>query len=752
MKSFRIIYFLLTIITTTVYSQEEIIRKKMPTGAISSRKNNQISSEQSKIVGQILKTALETLHYRSSRLDDSVSDKAFKLFLEKMDSFKQFYLQSDVAELEKYRMLMDDELLSGEYKIVEDAQRILHKRIAQVEDFRKEIFKQNFDFTTSEKYQVDPDKRKFSANEAELKEWWRKSFKYAVMSRYLNLLEDQEDILHPKKNKEKNKKNIKKKNEKVEILTDEQLRQKAVTVISEKYQKNFARMLKEDSEEYIDNFYNSLTAVYDPHTNYFMPKKKEDFDIDISGSLEGIGAVLSEDGSNIKVVSIVPGGAAWKQKDLQADDIIEMVGQGNEEAVSLIDMKVDDAVRYIRGKKGTEVRLTVKKADGSRKVFSIIRDKVQVGESYAKSSILNFKDSAFKVGYIQLPKFYRDFNGKTERNCSEDVRKELESIKKRGVNAVILDLRNNGGGALEDARIMSGLFIEKGPIVQIRNTKGDTEVLEDDDKSITYDGPVVVLTNRFSASASEILAGALQDYGRAVVVGGEFTHGKGTVQAVVNLNQGLGMLSSFMKNDLGALKVTIQKFYRVTGASTQFKGVTPDIILPDSNSFSKSREQDLDYSLPWDKINGLPFNPWKKQSNDMNVLKVRSAARVQKSERYKKLSETISYITKRREDTEVTLNLEQLKKEEKEGESRSEEFKYLIENKNIMVNHFENSLKDGIADVKDPKDKKNWEEVLTERKNEWVKQLQQDPAIEEGLSIAEDMIKMALGQKLSFAK
>jgi carboxyl-terminal processing protease len=647
---------------------------------------------------------------------------------------------------------MDDELLNGEYKIVEDARRILQKRIAQAEDFRKEIFKQNFDFNSSEKYQVDPEKRKFAANEAELKEWWRKSFKYAVMSRYLNLLEDQENFLHPKKDQEKNTKNKKKKAEKLEILTDDQLRQKAITVISEKYQKNFARMLKEDSDEYVENFYNALAAVYDPHTNYFAPKKKEDFDIDISGSLEGIGAVLSEDGSNIKVVSIVPGGAAWKQKDLQADDIILMVGQGSDEPVSLIDMKVDDAVRYIRGKKGTEVRLTVKKADGSRKVFSIIRDKVQVGESYAKSSILNFKDSALKIGYIQLPKFYRDFNGKTERNCSEDIRKELVSVKKRGVNAVVLDLRNNGGGALEDARIMSGLFIEKGPIVQIRNTKGDTEVLEDDDKSITYDGPVVVLTNRFSASASEILAGALQDYGRAVIVGGEYSHGKGTVQAVVNLNQGLGMLSSFMKNDLGALKVTIQKFYRVTGASTQFKGVTPDIILPDPNSFSKSREQDLDYALPWDKINGLVFNPWKKQTYDMNVLKTRSAARIQKSDRYKKMLESISYITKRRDDTEITLNLDQLKKEEKEGEAKSEELKYSIENKNIVVTHFENSLKDGIANVKDAKDKKNWEDLVSERRDEWIKQLQQDPAIEEGLSIAEDMIKMAHGQKLSFSK
>jgi len=749
MKSTSILFFLLALLSFSSFAIEDKKTKTMPLGAISSPRGSQFNSEQSKIVGQILKTGLETLHYKGSKLDDSVSEKAFKLFLERMDSFKQFYLQSDVVELEKYKLQMDDELLSGEYQIVDDARRILHKRIAQIEDFRKEIFKQGFDFSTGEKYQADPEKRKFVATEAELKEWWRKAFKYSVMSRYLSLAEDQEAILHPKKDQDKNKKNKKKPLAKNEILTDEQLRQKAIAAISEKYQRNFSRMLKEDYEEYVDGFYNAITTVYDPHTNYFMPKKKEDFDIDISGSLEGIGAVLSEDGSNIKVMSIVPGGAAWKQKDLQVDDVILMVAQGKDEPVSLTDMKVDDAVRYIRGKKGTEVRLTIKKADGSRKVFSIIRDKVQVGESYAKSSVISFKDSTFKVGYIQLPKFYRDFNGKTERNCSDDVRRELESLKTKKVQAVILDLRNNGGGALEDARIMSGLFIEKGPIVQIKNTRGDSEVLEDTDKSITYDGPVIVMTNRFSASASEILAGALQDYGRAIVVGGEYSHGKGTVQAVVNLNQGI---LSMMNKDLGALKVTIQKFYRVTGASTQFKGVTPDIILPDPNSFSKSREQDLDYSLPWDKINGLAFSPWKKQSYDMTLLKTRSAGRVQKSERYKKMNETIAYITKKRNDTEVTLNLEQLKKEEKEGELRSEEFKYLIENKNILVTNFENSLKDGIATAKDAKDKKNWEEVFNERKDEWVKQLQQDPAIEEGLSIAEDMIKIALGQKLSLTK
>jgi carboxyl-terminal processing protease len=637
-----------------------------------------------KLIGNILKNALETYHYRALKINDDLSSKAFAQYLKKVDGSKQFITKLDVKELEAYKTQLDDQMVTGDFRLVEKTMEIMGKRLKDAEGFRKEFFKKQFDFTANETLELDPEKRDFAKDESQLKENWKLIFKQATLNKYLSLMDEQSD--NPKNKPKKIVKKVKAEKK----LTDAEMRAKAHETTSKRFEKIFERIAKEDRDDQMENFYNSISAVYDPHTNYMPVKKKEDFDIDITGQLEGIGAVLQEDGSYIKVVQIVPGGAAWRGKQLEVDDVLLAVSQGSGDAVDLIDMKVDDAVRYIRGKKGTEVRLTVKKADGTRKIISIVRDVVQVAASFAKSSVLEYKDSDVKVGYIQLPKFYRDFDNATV-NCTDDVKKELERLKKAKVDAVILDLRNNGGGALEDAKLMSGLFLGKGPIVQVKNHLGQIEVLESEEPTPFYDGPMIVLINRFSASASEILAGAMQDYGRAVVIGGDFSHGKGTVQAVINLNQ--GPLLSMFGPTMGALKVTIQKFYRVTGASTQFKGVVPDVILPDLFSYVESREKDLEYALPWDQIQPRPFNKWQKFTYNLGVIRDRSASRMKTDPRFVKINKNIDYLNKKKKETLVSLNLKQVMAEDVINKKMAEELKLEDEDKNLMVSNFEDSLK-----------------------------------------------------------
>ncbi len=686
-----------------------------------------------KIIGNILKNALETYHYRGMTINDDVSKKAFAQYLKKIDGSKQFLIKPDIKELEVYQLKMDDEMVSGDFTLIEKSLNILKKRVAVAETLRNELFKKQFDFTLNESVQSDPEKRDWAADEAQWKENLRLMFKQATLNKYLSLIDEQSD--NPRFSKKHASKKIDEKIKNQKKLTDVEMRVKAHDVTSKRFQKIFARLSKIDRDDQLDYFFNSITAVYDPHTTYMPAKKKQDFDTDITGQLEGIGAVLSEDGSFIKVVQVVPGGPAWRQKELEVDDSILSVSQGSGDAVDLVDMKVDDAVRYIRGKKGTEVRLTVKKSDGTRKIIPIIRDVVQIEASFAKSSVIQYKNTNTKIGYIQLPKFYRDFENSTI-NCTDDVRKEIERLKASKVEAIILDLRNNGGGALEDAKLMSGLFIEKGPIVQVKDHTGRIEVLEDEDQKITYDGPLVVLVNQFSASASEILAGAMQDYDRAVIVGGEFSHGKGTVQAVLNLNQ--GPLLSMFGQTMGALKVTIQKFYRVTGASTQYKGIVSDIVLPDMFSYVESREKELEYSLPWDQIQAKPFVKWNKFSYNIPDLKNKSLARVKTNTRFQRLQKNLDFLNKKKKDTIVSLNLKQVQLEDIASKKLSDELKLEEEDKNILVTNFEASLK-AHENIKSG-DAAKWKKDFVQRKDEWIKLLRSDVVLGESMNIVNDIL------------
>jgi carboxyl-terminal processing protease len=701
---------------------------------------------QSQIIGNIIKNALEQYHYRNIKIDDVVSKKAFVEFFKKLDYGKQIFLKSDIEKLKKFEKYLDDEMVTGKIEFLKEAKEIYLKRVKEADTYRKEIFQKPFDFKIDEYLEVDFDKRDYEADEKSLKEFWRKYLKHDVLGMFLISVEEQEGNANEKSlvpGIKKSKKKAKKKTEKKLSLAE--LQEKAVKSSNEKFEKFFKRLLEKTDDDYLEDYLNSITEIFDPHTNYFPPEKKEDFDIDISGSLEGIGAVLQEDGNYIKVVEVVIGGAAWKQKELQEEDIILNVTQENGEKKDLVGVKVNEAVRYIRGPKGSKVRLYVKRVDGTRKLISITRDVVNISATLVRGTVIENKKLGIKVGLVVVPKFYRDFTGKDGKNCTEDVREELNRLKKENVDGVILDLRTNGGGALEDARKMSGLFIKEGPIVQIRDHTGKIESLEDDEPYIMYKGPVIVLINRFSASASEIVAAALQDYKRAIIVGGEYSHGKGTVQAVLNLDQ--APLTTFYGKKLGALKVTIQKFYRVTGVSTQFKGVSPDIILADPLSYTKNREQDLENALPWDRIPGKNFKVWDGKTYPIEVLKKRSEERTKSNPLYVKFIEGIKYLEKKRDETKFTLNMDKVKKEEEINKKLTESFKVEKENEDLMVSNFEDSLNKGITIA--PSDKANFEREFKDRKNDFIKSIRTDLNLIEAINIIKDMVMVEKGEKLT---
>ncbi|MEO1715046.1 MAG: S41 family peptidase, partial [Bacteroidota bacterium] len=365
----------------------------------------------------------------------------------------------------------------------------------------------------------------------------------------------------------------------------------------------YERLEKRKRSDYLSIYINSITNVFDPHTSYFEPIEKQNFDINMSGKLEGIGARLQSDGNYTKITSVIVGGPAWKQGDLKENDKIMKVAQDGEDPIDVTGMQLDDVVSQIRGEKGTKVILTVKKIDGSIADIEIVRDVVILEEGFAKSLILH-TTAKEKVGFISLPRFYDDFYDEEGRSCARDVATEIDKLKKENVRGIILDLRNNGGGSLRDVVTMSGFFIEKGPIVQVKARGRSPEVLEDNDPSVKWDGHLIVMVNQFSASASEILAAALQDYERAVIVGSTSTFGKGTVQRFYNLDRAIPGYSEL--KPFGEIKLTTQKFYRIDGGSTQLKGVTPDIILPDMYSYIETGEKEQEYPMNWTQIAPVP--------------------------------------------------------------------------------------------------------------------------------------------------
>ncbi|WP_020678345.1 carboxy terminal-processing peptidase [Geopsychrobacter electrodiphilus] len=612
-------------------------------------------TNRARLLGHMIEQELSRHHYSDKALDDNLSKAAYDLYLKQLDGQKRFLLKDDIKELSAYKLLIDDALRTGRLDLPELGERLLDRRITQVKAICPEILAKGFDFERVDKIETDPEKIDYVENAEQLHERWRQILKYQTINRYLGLLEDELKTTDPQALA------------KASVEVQKRLRGEARKKVLKSQLSSLDRMLEETTEDHYDRYLNSIARAYDPHTDYLAPTSKEDFDISMSGSLEGIGATLREDDGYIKVVKIIPGSAAYRQGHLEADDIILKVAEGAKgEPVDITDTRIRDAVTLIRGKKGTEVRLTVKKPDGRQLVVPIVRDIVEIEETFVKGELLVDEASKTRFGYLKVPSFYRDYTGKTGRNCTDDMRAEVQKLVAQNIDGLIIDLRNNGGGSLGDAVDTTGLFIDQGPVVQVRSRGGNIRELSDENSGVEYAGPILVLVNRFSASASEIFAGALQDYKRALIVGDEHTHGKGTVQAMLDLDRAVRLQGMEKYLPLGALKVTIQKFYRISGESTQERGVIPDVILPSRFDGLKSGEKYLPNALPWDHIKSAEYQTWPKPIGNIEELKAESARRVAASKKFKEIVEIAARSNERRADSRQSLKLEQIIKERQE--------------------------------------------------------------------------------------
>jgi len=663
-----------------------------------------------RLLSFVIRQQLVSHHYSHKPLDDQLSKDAFTLFLKQIDSQKRFLLSEDVRRLEKFETRIDDELASSQVRLPQVAAQTMEQRVADVREMVFSLLDEGFDLHREERLETDPDKIKYCETPAELRDRWRKILKLQVINRLFALEE-----------------NAAAEDAGATAGDEKTLLAEAIDKVRNNQEHLFNQLQEDRRQDYFDVYFNAVASAFDPHSNYLPPMTKEDFDISMRGSLEGIGATLREEEGFIKVVRIIPGSAAYRQGQLEAEDTILAVGEGSDDAVDVVDMRLRDAVRLIRGKKGTEVRLHVRKPDGRRVVIPIVRDVVQIEETFVKSAVLPLPDKERSYGYIKIPSFYRDFEGGMNgggRNSTDDTRKELERLGKADIDGLVLDLRNNGGGALTDAVSVAGLFIEDGPIVQVKNADGKIETLTDKDESVAYDGPLVVLVNKFSASASEILAGALQDYDRAVIIGSEHTHGKGTVQAVIDLDRSLPFPNMDKYRPLGAMKVTIQKFYRISGDSTQYRGVVPDIVLPDRLRHVESGEQYLEHSLPWDQVPAAEFSTWPA-SPPVQKLEERSLARASENEELSEIAREAERVRERMADTTYPLHIDQARERHQQ-----------------MQNERENRPFHGMAALHGEDASEDRDLSEKERKALWTEKTAEDPYVLEAVSVLQDFRRL----------
>lgn len=656
---------------------------------------------------------LTEIHYSPKDINDKFSKEVFKKYLVAIDQDKSIFLQSDINDLKKYETKIDDEILGAPVTFVPAASDLFKKRVPEAEKICMDILAQPFDFTKEETFIADVDKRDFPATEADRKNIWRQRLKYMALERYVSALEAQE--------KNKNKAGT-------VIKTNEELEKDAREKLSKVWVRIFDNYkIKLTEDELFNKYVNTITLTMDPHTDYFPPVEKRSFDEEMSGKFYGIGAsLIPDENNNIKVNTIITGSPAYKSGEIAVGDIVLKVGQGEEEPVDLTGYFVQDAVKIIRGKKGTEVRLTLKKVDGSVRIVKIIRDEIIQDETFAKSSIVSNGKS--KVGYIFLREFYADFDDPKGRRCADDVAKEITRLKDEKVDGIILDLRDNGGGSLYDVVKMVGLFVDEGPVVQVRDRDGKPSVLRDRDKNVLYDGPLAVMVNEFSASASEIFAAAIQDYKRGLIIGSTTTYGKGTVQRPIGLDKAQGFTSSG-NDDLGTIKITLQKFYRINGGSTQLKGVASDIVLPDFYEHYKLREKDDPDALPWDEIQKADYTPWKYSFDAANI-RASSQARVNINPAFNLIKTNTEWLSQKDNAKTYTLNIDKYREEKKKINATNKQLEALNKlPKELTVSALAADA-DKFANDKDKDD----------RFKSWLKGLRNDLYLDETVNIMNDMV------------
>lgn len=672
---------------------------------------------------RILQNITEMLkegHYSPKSINDEFSKEIFLKYFENLDPNKNIFLSEDLVSLKKYETKIDDEMKGAPIEFFLAAGNIFNKRMEESELIYKEILAQPFDFSINENIIADPAKLEFPASLNERKESWRKWLKYQTLDRYADLL----DI----RNKNKNEKDFVVKND-AELEKD--AREKVIKIMERTFERYKFKFTEEDK---FNVFARTITNAMDPHTEFFPPVDKRYFDEQMSGRFFGIGASLIYDEGNIKINTVLAGSPAWKSGEVQVGDVITKVAQGKEEPVELTGYIVEDAVKIIRGKKGTEVKLTLKKQNGNLKTISLIRDEIIQDETFARSAIV--QNGAAKLGYIFLPEFYANFDEPNGNRSYIDVANEIKKLKEEKVDGIIMDLRNNGGGSLYDVVQMVGLFIERGPIVQVKDRDGKPNILEDKNKEVLYDGPLAVMVNEFSASASEIFAAAIQDYGRGIVIGSTTTFGKGTVQRNIGLDPTAGFLSS--NSDIGTIKLTLQKFYRVNGGSTQLKGVSSDIVLPDNYEYLKFREKDDPDALPWDEINKANINNWKP-AYDLSSIRKLSEARLENNMAFKLIKENTEWLSKQN-DKVYSLNLDQFRKDQQAIRSTIRQIESLKKLENEM----------NISSLPQDANKFSYDKGKQDRFDQWLKNLKKDIYLDQVSKITTDMVtqtNIALGKK-----
>jgi len=654
---------------------------------------------------------LETEHYSPKTINDAFSKEVFNKYLTELDGEKNLFLQSDINSFKKFETTIDDEIHGAPILFAPTVSAVYAKRMAEVVALYKEILATPFSFNIDETAVLDGDKLTFASSEADRKDRIRKTLKYLTLERYIDVLDQRE------KNKSTKDFVVK-----ADTTLERESRMKVLKIMDKKYDRIKSTF---NDDQRFNAFLNTITNLMDPHTDYYPPIEKRAFDEEMSRRFYGIGAQLKEDESGIKIASVQTGGAAWKSGEVVANDIIIKVAQGKEEPVDVAGYATEDAVKLIRGNKGTEVRLTLKKLDGSIKVVSIIRDEVLLDEGLVRSAVI--QNGADKIGYIYLPEFYADFERENGNRCSEDVAKELVKLKAEKVNGVVLDIRTNGGGSLYEVVQMVGLFINQGPVVQVRDKEGKSSSLNDKQAGTLYDGPLVVMVNELSASASEIFVAAIQDYKRGIVIGSTSTYGKGTVQKTVPFGKPIDFTSG--RTEYGAVKLTFQKYYRINGGSVQLKGVTPDVILPDAYEFYKIREKDNPASLPYDEIAKVPYQTWNLA--DYSSVIAKENAKIAQDNSLNLLKSNLEWLSKNAEQP-VNLNIEKYR-------AMQQQLKTTVNQNNALQKLEKDINVDAMAVDKD-KFYNNSDKQKGERYLAWLKSIKTDKELDVTVKLIGDMI------------
>ena len=682
---------------------------------VSNTKFSSNEPNKDKLLVDLVSYVLDKLHYDPKIINDDFSINVYEDFIDAVDSQRRFLLKSDLELFSQYRLSIDDQIKSSDITFFNLVYETLKIRIDEVESFYEEVLFTPFDFDINEEIDLDYENQEYADDIDELKTLWRKRLKLSALDGFAS------------------KKEINVDEEKIKL--DSEIEKESRKSISDNLRDFFQFNSELERKDWFSIYLNSIVSQYDPHTTYFAPEAKEIFDQNISGKFQGIGARLFKRNQQVEISEVIIGGPVWRDNLLNVGDIIIAVAQSKDEEPQEISlMKLSDATDLIKGEKGTNVYLTVKRVDGGIEQVEITRDIVELEETYAKSSFI--KDDKNKYGLINLPRFYVDFDDYGERNAASDIKKEIVSLKNKGINGLILDLRNNGGGSLKTVVDITGFFIEKGPVVQVKSIGGRKEILRDNDPSVLWDGPLVILVNEFSASASEILAAALQDYNRAVILGSKQTYGKGTVQNIIDLNN---VISGNTYGDLGSLKITTDMFYRVNGGSTQLEGVKSDLIFPNRYSYVDIGEKDLDNPLNWNQIDPARYDNSSKIFNYSKAIE-KSKKRISENEYFSLIDENAKLVKSKQDDKVVSLDYKSYKEDQDNLKFQNDRLKVIDDFISPFIFDWNQSNENFDS---------TYDDDMKEKRDRWIESLEKDIYVNEAMNLLKDLLSIEENQILS---